>query len=169
MESNNDYLGVVTSSGFCYGKLGETGFLSYITVSGKDCYVCQDGRVFLAEGNRVLEQAAPVDLVAWDREYGLGREINDIWVVEKDGIDTLFVATESGIAVFEKDGSFYFGTSDYSQIKAEVGTTINHGHVFAVRSEAVDIINLQHKQLENTITYSGIAILAYENKRIYSK
>jgi hypothetical protein len=169
MEANGDYLGVVTSSGFCYGKTGEGSFLAYLTESGKDCYVCPDGSAFLAEGNRVLEQASPVDLVTWDREYNPGAEVNDIWVVQKDGINTLFAATESGIAVFEKDEEFYFGDLDYSQIKAEVGTTINHGHVFAVRSQAIDIINMQHKELENTIDYTGIALLICENKRIYSK
>jgi hypothetical protein len=169
IEANNDYLGVVTAAGFCYGKLGKDYFSTYLTESGKDCFVCQDGRIFLAEGNRVLEQSPPVGTVSWEREYNFEFEINDIWVTQKGEIPTLYVATQSGISIVESDQSFYYGSENYSQIKAEVGTTINHGHVFAVCSGVVDIINMQHRELENSIDYSGLAILAFENKRLYSK
>lgn len=169
IEANHDYLGVVTDAGLCYGKAGQPGFINYVTESGTDCFVCEDDHVYLAEGNRVLEKDSPTDFGSWDATYNLATGINDIWVTTKDGVNTLYVATQSGIAVFERDQNFYYGSENYSQIKAEVGTSINHGHIFAVCSGVVDIINMQHKQLENTITYSGIAILAYENKRLYSK
>jgi hypothetical protein len=169
IEANNEYLGVVTDAGFCYGKSGDADFITYSTESGKDCFVCQNGTAYFAEGDRILAKGAPTDFTTWETEYNLGKDINDIWVVERDGIDTVFIATVSGLAVIEQGQEFYYGDKNYSQIKAEVGSSFNHGHVFAVSSGTVDIINLQHKQLENTITYSGLAILAYENKRIYSK
>jgi hypothetical protein len=169
VEANDDYLGVVTDTGFCYGKAGNADFTTYSTTSGKDCFVCQNGTAYLAEGDRVLAKNSPTDFITWETEYNLGRDINDIWVVERDGIDTVFIATVSGLAVLEQGQEFYYGDKDYSQIKAEAGSSFDRGHVFAVSSGTVDVINLQHQQLENTVTYSGLAILAYENKRIYSK
>lgn len=170
IEANNEYLGVVTGSGLCYGKQGQPDYYTFSTESGKACYVCQTDMVYLAEGDRVLAKDSPVDFSAWDREYNLEAEVNDIWVTEKGGINTLFVATESGVVVFERDQEFLYGDSNYSQIKAEVGTTINQGHVFAVSDQTVDIINMRNKELENSLTYSGgIVVVAIENKRLYSK
>lgn len=169
IEANNGFLGVLTDSGFSYGKHGEPAYINYITESGKDCFVCKADFVYVAEGNRIVAKATPTDFTAWDTEYNLDQEVNDIWVVEKDGINTLFVATQSGVVVFEKDASFSYGSRNYSQIKAEVGTTINQGHIFAVSSNTVDIINMRTKLLDDTITYDGTAILGIENKRLYSK
>lgn len=169
IEANNDYIGIVTGSGLCYGKQGQTDFYTFSTESGKACYVCQDDMVYLAEGNRVLAKNSPADFSSWDREYNFGSEVNDVWVTEKDGIDTLFVATESGVQVVCGSSMETYGASNYSQVKAEVGTTFNKGHVFAVANNSVDIFNLQHKELEQSITYSGMVVVALENKRLYSK
>ena len=171
VEANAGYLGVVTGSGFCYGRAGEENFLTYVTSSGKACFVCAESDApYFAEGSRVLYAGNPSSFAVWDREYTLNAGVNDIWVTEKDGIDTLFVATESGVAVFERGQEFHYGNSNYSQIKAEVGATINAGHIFAVSAQTVDIINMRNKELENSITYSGgIVVVALENKRLYSK
>jgi hypothetical protein len=169
IEANNDYLGILTADGFSYGKKGTSDFINFSTTSGKDCFVCKSDYVYVAEGNRVFAKNAPTDFVTWDRDYTLDQEINDIWVVEKDGINTLFVATENGLSIFEKDEIFQYGSKNYSQIKAEVGTTINQGHVFAVASNTVDIINMRTKSLESSTTYSGVATLGIENVRLYSK
>lgn len=171
IEANGDHLAVVTNSGVCYGKQGDTDYSVYISSSGVRGYVTQDGELYFGEGNRVLYTGAVSGpSIAFEGNYQPGESVNDIWVTEKDGINTLFVATESGVAVYERDQEFTFGDSNYSQIKAEVGTTINVGHVFAVSDQTVDIINMRNKELENSITYSGgIVVVAIENKRLYSK
>ena len=170
IEANGDHLAVVTNSGVCYGKQGEGSYYNYASSSGVDGFVTEGGHLYFAEGNRVLRQGEVSYPLSFQDAYTMGRDINDIWVTNKDGIDTLFVATESGVAVFERDQEFYYGSSNYSQIKAEVGTTINAGHIFAVSDQTVDIINMRNKELENSITYSGgIVVMAIENKRLYSK
>lgn len=170
VEANNDYLGVVTGSGLSYAVHGDSVYVNFTSTSGKSAFVTQDGSVFFAEGDRVLYKNTPAgSLTPWDSIYYLGAEVNDIWVSETGNLKTLFVATESGVHTFWESSSYSYGDANYSTVKAELGSTINQGHIFALTDSRVDIINMRLKELENSITYSGIPVVIIENKRLYSK
>jgi len=174
VEANGDYLGIVTSSGFCYGKQGETNYITYVTESGKDCFVKADDYVFLAEGNRILAKNSPTDFVTWDQEYNFEYDINDIWVNSKEGVDTIFVGTEGGPYVIQGTSTFDYstvvsGSKNVISVAVEYDSNYNWGHLFTSASGIVNIINLKSKEVETTIDYEGIVLFAAESQRLYSK
>lgn len=174
VEANGDYLGIVTSSGFCYGRPGEAEYLNYVTQSGKDCYVRSDNYVYFAEGNRILCKESPGNFTTWEGEYNFPYDINDIWVTSKDDTDTIFVGTEGGPYVVRGNDTYDYtdivvGSKNIISVSAEYDSTYNWGHLFTAAEGIINIINLKSKLLENSISYSGSTLFAAETQRLYSK
>lgn len=174
VEANGEYLGIVTSSGFCYGRAGEANYLNYVTESGKDCFVRSDNYVYLAEGNRILHRGSPTDFTSWDGEYNLDYDINDIWVTTSYGVDTLFVGTEGGPYVIRGGDIFDYttiisGSKNIISLATEYDSKYDWGHLFTASSGVVNIINLKSNTLEQSISYEGSALFAIETQRLYSK
>lgn len=174
VEANGDYLGIVTSSGFCYGRAGESEYINYVTESGKDCFVRADNHVYFAEGNRILSKGSPGDFSSWDQEYNLSYEINDIWVASKEGVDTIFVGTEGGPYVIQGANTYDYstvvsGSKNIVSVAVEYDSNYNWGHLFTAASGMVNIINLKSKEVETIIPYEGLVLFAVESQRLYSK
>lgn len=174
IEAQGDYLGVVTSSGLCWNK-SEGSFVTYTTTSGRDVFISPYPNTYLAEGEDLkMKQGEVADFLTWDREWNLGREIRDIWVNTHEGADTVFVATASGAVMIRGDDLYDFsstisGSLDLHTVAVEHDSHYDWGHLFTASLGEVNIINLTHKTLENTISYAPSGIVAFETQRIYSK
>ena len=174
LEANGDYLAVLTSTGLCLGKSGNEFYISYLTSSGADCFVKNNGCTYLAEGNRILVKENPEDFYSWDNEYNLPYNINDLWVSSNESKDTLFVATENGAYIIKDNNIYDFtpvisGSKDILSIAVDYDAHYNWGHFFTISSDTLNIINLKNKSLEKTISYNENVLFAVETQRLYSK
>jgi hypothetical protein len=174
IDGMDDYLVVLTSSGISWKK-GTDPFISGITTSGVDVCLTGGPRTYLADGDTVrLKIGDVVDFTSWDAEYNVGREITDLWVNQYLGVDTIFCATVSGMVMIEGDNQYDFsntlsGSLELTSVATEYDSGFNWGHAFTAASGIVNIINLKHKTVENTVTYEGKAVLGVDTQRIYSR
>jgi hypothetical protein len=173
VESQFPYLGIVTSSGLCWNK-NNSSFVTYTTESGKDVFISPGPVTYLADGNSLRKKIGePADFSSWDNVWEFTEDINDIWVNQKDGIDSVFVGTVSGAYALRGSDLYSFapvisGSKNIEKIAVEYDSGYDWGHLFTMSSGMINVINLKHKTNEQAIPYSW-SLVAFDTQRIYSK
>lgn len=165
LASSSIKLAVVTPSGLSIATEGEINWVNYLTSSGVAAALGEN--IYFAEGNLLK---VTNDFPSWNEIYEFNYAINELWVTTKDGVDTLFMATESGVVVKERDKFYYFyTTSGIKRARPEIDTTMNQGHIFAMTSGTLNIYNMRNKTLESEHYYFVEDFLLIDNKRIGHK
>jgi hypothetical protein len=165
MASSDTKLAVVTPSGLSIGTLGSVNWVNYLTTSGAAAAFGEN--IYFAEGNTLNVSS---NFPTWNATYEFNYAINELWCTTQDGVDTLFMATESGVVVKENEEFYYFNTtSGIKRARPEVGTTMNQGHVFAMISGTLNVYNMRNKVLESEYNYATEDFLFIDNKRIGQK
>jgi len=173
IDSLNNYLAILTTSGLSWTS--NESFVNYLTTSGSKVSMTNGPRTYLADGDTLRLKIGEIsDFSSWDEEYYIGREITSLHVNQYNGIDTLFCATASGLVMIEGENIYDFsntlsGSLELTSVATEYDSSFNWGHAFTGASGIVNIINLKHKTIENTIEYDGQPVLAVDYPRIYSR
>jgi hypothetical protein len=175
MDSFGDYLGILTSGGLYWENYATGDKLTFLTDSGTDVFISQGAGVYLSAGQTLLIKASlPADFYSWDEIIECSGVINRIWVNTNGGLDTLFLATGSGLFIKQENQMVGYldtisGSKDILDIGVELGADISSGHVFLGSSDGVNIINLRSGKTEQYLDYSGNTILGLGCNRFYSK
>mgnify|MGYP000870044863 CR=1 FL=1 len=176
IDSQDQYLSVLTSSGLYWKKSGTESFLTCLTTEGRDVFMTDAPALYFAESNQLrIKYGEPVDLDTWDVTIPYSdSEINKIFVNSYNGVDTLFIATTSGLDVIEgSDTTSYYdvitGSKDLLSLAVELDSRMGWGHVFVGSAEGLNVINLKSNESETYIEYGGLPILSIGYDRFYSK
>jgi hypothetical protein len=176
VDSLDSYLSILTSSGLYWKKSGTEDYLTCLTTDGRDVVITSGPTLYLAEKNQLrIKRGEPLDLVTWDETIlYTDSEINKIFVNTYNGIDTIFVATTSGLDV--RDGAEYVnyynvisGTKNLLSVVVEHDSRFDWGHAFTASSGGVNVVNLKSGEVENFLEFDGLAVSAVGYKRLYSK
>jgi hypothetical protein len=176
MDSLQDYLAIMTTSGLYWKKYGTEDYLVCPTVYGVDVCVAQGPTIYMAEQNQLcVKYGEPTDLSTWDLTIPFnGYQINKIFVNTYNGSDTVFIATTSGLAVWDGQSiSNYYtmlsGSTNLLAVVAEFDARSDYGHVFVAASGGVNVLNLKNGLVENYLYFGESGIPAIGFPRFYSK
>ena len=128
LDSLGPYLGIVTSSGLYWKKSGTGTHLNCPTVDGQDIFISSGPTIYFAEHNQLrVKYGEPTDFSSWDRTISYpNQQINKIFVNTWQGQDVIFVATTSGLDVWQGATlqTYYdviSGTKSLESVVTEVG------------------------------------------------
>ena len=176
LDSQGSYLSILTSSGLYWKKSGTETFLTCLTTEGRDVFMTDGPTLYFAESNQLrIKYGEPVDLDTWDETISYtDSEINKIFVNSKNGVDTIYLATTSGLDI--REGSNYLnyydeisGSKNLMALAVELDSYFGWGHVFVGSDDGLNVINLKSNESENYIEYSGLPVLSIGYDRFYSK
>ena len=176
LDALGPYLAIVTSSGLYWKKSGTGTYLNCPTIDGRDIYISAGPTIYFAESNQLrIKYGEPTDLSSWDRTISYpNQQINRISINTWNGQDVLFIATTSGLDIWQGDTlqTYYdviSGTKSLSSVVSELDSRLGWGHVFVSASGGVNILNLKSGLVEKYMDFNGIEIPAIGYPRLYSK
>ena len=176
IDSQGSYLSILTSSGLYWKKSGTETFLTCLTTKGRDVFITEGPTLYLAESNQLrIKYGEPSDLDTWDTVISYtDSEINKIFVNSANGVDTIYLATTSGLDI--REGSYYTnyysvisGSKNLMALAVELDSHFGWGHVFVGSDDGLNVINLKSNESENYIKYNGLPVLSIGYDRFYSK
>jgi hypothetical protein len=176
VDSLDSYLGILTSSGLYWKKSGTEDYLTCLTTEGRDVFISPGPTLYLAESNQLrIKYGEPVDFSSWDVTIPYtDTQLNKMFVNTYQGIDTVFLATTSGLDV--RNGSdlvnYYnviSGTKNLLSVAVEYDSRIDWGHAFVASSGGVNVVNLKSGEVETFLEFNGLPVSAVGYERLYSK